>query len=307
MSKVGRIAILIIIATGELLVSGCASEYYDMTSPVTPPDDAAVLACAEDDCLVSIQDLDSEDWILQCGWKLFSGYSCKPRYFVLGEIKLDPGIYNLRTTVCSTGLPDSFHPHAVREVDLKLNAEAGHYYNMNRRGKASSYCNAAVDIEDLKDHKVVARWCHPKKILEHPEGCEPVSDKWLSCIAPLEKSMKLTAGEQYDKALECSKHGFGQQVVWRWRCLAAHQGNYLAQNHLGHYYRTGSIPVGKDLVQAFKWLSLSARNGNEHTARWLLSVSKQMTAMEVAEAERLVAEWEPNPEECEVLAEHAGN
>ena len=34
-------------------------------------------------------------------------------------------------------------------------------------------------------------------------------------------------------------------------------------------------------------------------------ISEILTPAQIAEAERLVAEWEPNPEECEVYAEQA--
>jgi hypothetical protein len=36
-------------------------------------------------------------------------------------------------------------------------------------------------------------------------------------------------------------------------------------------------------------------------------LSRDMTAGQIAEAERLVAEWQPNPTECEAIPVHAGN
>ncbi len=36
-------------------------------------------------------------------------------------------------------------------------------------------------------------------------------------------------------------------------------------------------------------------------------VSKNMTPDQIAEAERLVAEWEPNPAQCEAIAAEAEN
>lgn len=117
------------------------------------------------------------------------------------------------------------------------------------------------------------------------------------CEPPLVEAMALNAESQLQRASDCVSLGFA--VIWRWRCLAAHQGDHSAQNHVGHYYRVGSKPVTKNLVQAYKWYSLAAGNGNERAAELREQISAQMTPAQISEAERLSAEWKPNPTECE--------
>ena len=67
----------------------------------------------------------------------------------------------------------------------------------------------------------------------------------------------------------------------------------------------------KDYVAAHKWFNLAAAGKTKLAAEraaegrdWL---ARKMTPAQIAEAERLVAEWDPNPAECEVYAEQADN
>jgi hypothetical protein len=120
----------------------------------------------------------------------------------------------------------------------------------------------------------------------------------VDCYLPLAEAIQLNPRSQFKHATVCAK--FGGAVIWRWRCLAAHQNDHAAQNHVGHYYRVGSRPVQQDLVEAHKWYSLAMTNGNNRAAALLHDISEQMTPAQIAEAERLVAEWQPNPAECEI-------
>ncbi len=52
------------------------------------------------------------------------------------------------------------------------------------------------------------------------------------------------------------------------------------------------------MVQAYKWFKLAMINGGEGLS--VSYLSRKMAPDQMAEAERLVAEWEPNPAECEV-------
>ncbi len=60
-------------------------------------------------------------------------------------------------------------------------------------------------------------------------------------------------------------------------------------------------------MQAYKWFSLAAIAG-DNSAKWSRDqLSPQMDPAQIAEAERLVAEWEPNPAECETIRTRAEN
>ena len=57
--------------------------------------------------------------------------------------------------------------------------------------------------------------------------------------------------------------------------------------------------------QAYLWYSLASEAGHAH-GNWT-RLTQEMTPAQIAEAERLVAEWEPNPAECEEFAAQADN
>jgi hypothetical protein len=125
------------------------------------------------------------------------------------------------------------------------------------------------------------------------------------CKQPLTEAMMIDAEAQLQRAIDCGE--FGHQAVFRWRCLAAHQRSHSAQNHVGHYYRVGSDPIQQDFVEAYKWYSLAAASGNKRAAELRQKASAKMTPAQIAEAGRLVTEWDPNPAECDEIAAQAGN
>ncbi len=83
------------------------------------------------------------------------------------------------------------------------------------------------------------------------------------------------------------------------------------------YYNRGETPQGHVLVQAYKWFKLAKVNDGEgslNTTQHLNIIigsitvlSRKMAPDQLAEAERLVAEWEPNPAECEAIGTQAEN
>jgi len=79
----------------------------------------------------------------------------------------------------------------------------------------------------------------------------------------------------------------------RWFRLAAGQGFADAQYNLGIMYHNGE-GVPQNYVQAYKWYSLSAAQGQADARRNLAYVLDEMTASQVAEAQRLAAEWRPS-------------
>jgi TPR repeat protein len=75
-------------------------------------------------------------------------------------------------------------------------------------------------------------------------------------------------------------------------CLAAAaSGETIAYYDLGVAYSTGSHGVSCDLVEAHKWFNLAAVSGHEEAAWCRADISEEMTAREIAEAQRRAREW----------------
>ena len=75
-------------------------------------------------------------------------------------------------------------------------------------------------------------------------------------------------------------------------CLAAAaQGDTNAYYDLGVAYTTGSHGVGCDLIEAHKWFNLAAVAGHGEAALCRADISEEMTAREIAEAQRRAREW----------------
>jgi uncharacterized protein len=75
-------------------------------------------------------------------------------------------------------------------------------------------------------------------------------------------------------------------------CLAAAaQGDVSAYYDLGVAYSTGSHGVDCDLVEAHKWFNLAAVSGHAEAQMCRADISDEMTAREIAEAQRRAREW----------------
>jgi uncharacterized protein len=75
------------------------------------------------------------------------------------------------------------------------------------------------------------------------------------------------------------------------RIADAARGNAGALFDLGVAYSTGSGGVDVDLVEAHKWFNLAALNGNEEAMYCRAEISDEMTAREIAEAQRQARAW----------------
>ena len=76
------------------------------------------------------------------------------------------------------------------------------------------------------------------------------------------------------------------------RCLAAASaGDIGAIYDLGVVYSTGSYGMGCDLVEAHKWFNLAATRGHEEAAWCRADIAEEMTAREIAEAQRRARQW----------------
>lgn len=75
-------------------------------------------------------------------------------------------------------------------------------------------------------------------------------------------------------------------------CLAAAtQGNTDALFDLGVAFSTGSHGADCDLIEAHKWFNIAASRGHEEASWCRADISDEMTAREIADAQRRAREW----------------
>ncbi|MGB7409150.1 MAG: hypothetical protein WA908_11655 [Pontixanthobacter sp.] len=72
---------------------------------------------------------------------------------------------------------------------------------------------------------------------------------------------------------------------------AAARGHQTAFFDLGVAFSTGSHGVPCDLVEAHKWFNLAATSGHDCAPQCRADVADEMTAREIAEAQRRAREW----------------
>ena len=108
-------------------------------------------------------------------------------------------------------------------------------------------------------------------------------------------------GAQYNLGIMYSK-GMGvirdEVQAARWFEKAARKGDSRAQNNLGLLYQMGR-GVPQDYVAAHLWFNVAASLGNQTARVNRDSLAARMTALLVAEAQRLAREWMPGKGEAE--------
>lgn len=75
------------------------------------------------------------------------------------------------------------------------------------------------------------------------------------------------------------------------RIADAMRGDDLACYDLGVAYSTGTGGAGLDLVEAHKWFNLAAVAGNEAAMAARADIAEEMTAREIATAQRAARDW----------------
>ena len=75
------------------------------------------------------------------------------------------------------------------------------------------------------------------------------------------------------------------------RLADAARGSARAFYDLGIAYSSGGCGVEVDLVQAHKWSNLAALNGSERGQQCRAEIAEDMTAREIAEAQRQARAW----------------
>lgn len=76
----------------------------------------------------------------------------------------------------------------------------------------------------------------------------------------------------------------------RW-LAAASEGDTGACFDLGVAFSTGSNGADCDLIEAHKWFNLAAARGHKEAAHCRADISDDMTAREIAEAQRRARQW----------------
>ena len=71
----------------------------------------------------------------------------------------------------------------------------------------------------------------------------------------------------------------------------AASGDAEALYELGIAYSTGTHGIEVDLVEAHKWFNLAALNGSERGQTCRAEIAEEMTAREIAEAQRQARAW----------------
>jgi len=94
------------------------------------------------------------------------------------------------------------------------------------------------------------------------------------------------------KPVSCQPAGETSADLLVASCLAAAAaGDFSAYFDLGVAYSTGSHGAPIDLVEAHKWFNLAAVNGYDDAAQCRADVAEEMSAREIAEAQRRAREW----------------
>ena len=68
-------------------------------------------------------------------------------------------------------------------------------------------------------------------------------------------------------------------------------GDAQARFDLGVAYSCGTGGVDVDLIEAHKWFNLAAQAGSEEGQHCRAEISEEMTAREIAEAQRQARAW----------------
>jgi hypothetical protein len=71
----------------------------------------------------------------------------------------------------------------------------------------------------------------------------------------------------------------------------AARGDAEALYELGVVYSTGTHGIEVDLVEAHKWFNLAALNGSERGQECRAEIAEEMSAREIAEAQRQARAW----------------
>lgn len=89
---------------------------------------------------------------------------------------------------------------------------------------------------------------------------------------------------------EVEQGRMGEAIIARY--LADHcRGDGDALYALGVAYSTGSNGLSCDMIEAHRWLNIAAAQGHREAGQCRADVAEEMTARDIAEAQRRAREW----------------
>ncbi len=119
---------------------------------------------------------------------------------------------------------------------------------------------------------------------------------WLGLSARVAHFLGVTLpeGTDFEVGVEAWGRGDYDRAVREFRLLAE-QGHAQAQVNLGIMSSQGR-GVPKDSVQAYRWYTLAAGQGDDLAEKFKAHLEKSMTLDQLAEAQRLARAWKPKGE-----------
>ena len=81
------------------------------------------------------------------------------------------------------------------------------------------------------------------------------------------------------------------EFLLRSRLADAERGDVEALFDLGVIYSTGRAGIAVDLIEAHKWFNLGALSGDTRSQQCRADISYDMTAREIADAQRQARAW----------------
>jgi TPR repeat protein len=125
------------------------------------------------------------------------------------------------------------------------------------------------------------------------------SENHIACISPVSTTMKVGHGPICLPALRTHVVSHVGPYARRWYTQAAEKGNIIAAYNVGLLYDNGR-GVPRDLVQAHKWMNLSASlstgEEREHRVRMRDIIGVKMSYQQIAQARDLALTWRPQRE-----------
>jgi TPR repeat protein len=173
-------------------------------------------------------------------------------------------------------------------AEAQRNLGSCYYYGIGiteNKHEAASWYEKSADQGDSSAQTMLG-FCY-----QNGDGLEKDAVKAVSWYR--KSANQGNANAQYNMGI-CCNNGFGltkdSVQAAKWYQKSAEQGEVGAQFKLGYANYAGQ-GVPKDVVLAYMWWNLSAVSGDATTKENLEKISKEMTAEQIAEAQRLSREW----------------